>query len=61
MYQVEIEHACSKILSLMGVDKNTLDEVKYKELAEFLDVLTSVHYSKGHDDGYGMCAGYSRK
>lgn len=61
MYQVEAEHACSKILDLLGVDIKSLDKVKYKELTEFLDVLTSVYYSKGHDDGYGMCAGYSRK
>jgi hypothetical protein len=61
MYQVEADHACSKILDLLGVDKNTIGEVKYKELTEFLNVLTSVHYSKGHDDGFGMCAGYSCK
>lgn len=61
MYLNETEHACSKILNTLGVDIKSLNEVKYKELAEFLEILTSSHYAKGHDDGYGMCAGYSRK
>jgi hypothetical protein len=61
MYQVEADHACSKICNVLGVDIKSLNEVKYKELAEFLEILTSSHYSKGHDDGYSMCAGYSRK
>lgn len=58
MYQHEIEHASSKVLEILGVDINVLSEVKYKELGEFLTALTAVHYSKGHDDGYSMCAGY---
>lgn len=61
MYPNENEYACSKILNILEIDIKSLNEVKYKELSEFLEVLTSSHYSKGHDDGYGMCAGYSRK
>jgi hypothetical protein len=61
MYPHEVDHACSKIISILGLDENTLGEVKYKELSEFLRALTSVHYAKGHDDGYGMHAGYTVK
>lgn len=58
MYQHEIDHASSKVAEILGVDINTLSEVKYKELGAFLEALTTIHYSKGHDDGYSMCAGY---
>jgi len=61
MYPHEIEHASSKILEILEIDINSLSEVKYKELGEFVSALTTVHYSKGHDDGYTLCSGYSRK
>jgi len=61
MYPHEVDHACSKIISIFGLDKNAVDELKYKELSEFLQALTSVHYAKGHDDGFAMHAGYSVK
>jgi hypothetical protein len=61
MYPHEIDHASSKVLEIVGLDKNTFDEVKYKQLRSFLEALAAVHYSKGHDDGYSLSAGYSRK
>jgi hypothetical protein len=61
MYPHETKHAQDKILSILGLDINSIDKVKYNELGEFLSALTSVHYSKGHDDGYGMSAGYTIK
>ncbi len=61
MYPHEIDHASSKIISILGLDINSIDELKLKELGEFVEVLTTLHYSKGHDDGYGMCAGFTIK
>jgi hypothetical protein len=61
MYPHELKHAQDKILSILGLDINKMDKVKYDELGEFVRALTSLHYSKGHDDGYGMSAGYTIK
>lgn len=61
MYPSELDTASSKLLEILGVDINVLSKVKYEEMREYLMALTAVHYSKGHDDGYSMCAGYSRK
>lgn len=61
MYPHEIEHAQEAILRILGIDKNTIDEVKYNEMGQFINALTSLHYSKGHDDGFGMSAGYKIK
>lgn len=61
MYQHEADSATKTLCEILEVDINTLDKVKYDNVVEFLRTLTTVHYSKGHDDGYGMCAGYSLK
>lgn len=61
MYPHEIEHAQNRIVKILGLDKNTLDKVKYDELGEFIYVLTTHHYTKGHDDGFSMSAGYKVK
>lgn len=61
MYPHELDHACDSISKIIGVDKNSLGEVKYKQLKEYIEALAAVHYSKGHDDGYTLSAGYSRK
>lgn len=61
MYQHEIKYASDKILEILEVDINTLSKVKYEELGHFLEALSAVHYSKGHDDGYSFYAGYTVK
>ena len=61
MYPHELDAACRSILGVLGVDKNTLDEVKYSELKQYVEALAAVHYSKGHDDGFSMHAGYTLK
>lgn len=61
MYPHELDHACQAIMTTFELDKNTIGEVKYNQLREYIQALAAVHYSKGHDDGYAMSAGYSRK
>jgi hypothetical protein len=61
MYQTELDIAVVKVLDMLGVDINTLDVVKYKELENYLNTLAMNQYCQGHDDGYSMSAGYSRK
>jgi hypothetical protein len=61
MYQTELTIAVEKVLDVLGVDINTLDVVKYKELENYLNTLAMNQYCQGHDDGYSMSAGYSRK
>jgi regulator of PEP synthase PpsR (kinase-PPPase family) len=61
MYPHELDLACKSISDIFGVDKNSLGEVKYNQLKEYIEALAAVHYSKGHDDGYTLSAGYSRK
>lgn len=61
MYPHELDHACRSILETVGVDKNVLSEVKYNELKQYVEALAALHYSKGHDDGFAMHAGYTVK
>jgi 3-deoxy-D-manno-octulosonate 8-phosphate phosphatase KdsC-like HAD superfamily phosphatase len=61
MYQSELDSATLKILCILGIDINTISKVKYKELEGYLNTLGMQQYMQGHDDGYSMCAGYSRK
>lgn len=61
MYQSELDSATVRVLQILEVDINTISEVKYKELESYLNTLGMQQYMQGHDDGYSMCAGYSRK
>jgi hypothetical protein len=61
MYQTELDVSTKKILSILGIDINSISEVKYKELEQYLNALGMQQYCQGHDDGYSMAAGYSRK
>lgn len=61
MYPHELDHACKSISEILGLDEKSLGEVKYNQLKEYIQALAAVHYSKGHDDGYTLSAGYSRK
>jgi hypothetical protein len=61
MYNEELDSRIKHLLDLMGVDINSLSEVKYKELEKMLKDISTQHYMQGYDDGYTLCAGYSRK
>ena len=61
MYQTELNIAVKSVLDILGVDIITLDVVKYRELETYINTLAMNQYCQGHDDGYSMSAGHSRK
>lgn len=61
MYQTELDIAVKKVLEILGVDLKSLDVVKYGELETYLNTLAMNQYCQGHDDGYSMSAGHTRK